>query len=345
MGASPVGARAWLVWLGSALGVLFTLNHPLSDLAILVTAGLVSSTVSRPSPFRSFLKLGLAILAVRTLLVALTGHTGEHVLLTLPELRLPALLGGTTLGGAVTGEVLASSLVEGVRIVAVVGCYGAFLSVVETIQVVRLLPRFLFEAGLVVNIAMAFAPQMARTARDVREAQAMRGARGAAPIVVPVLATALDRSTSLAESMDARGYGRAVTPLRSEGLWRSATVASCLVFAIGAALWAMGYAPLISAGAALGGGAGLAVCLGRISSTVPRSRYRAGGWRRLDLTVAAISLAALAAVLGLAASGALGGAFEPYSSLRLAYPSPLGIVAAVALAVPAALAVPRGGAS
>lgn len=343
MKASPVGARAWLIWLGASLGILFTLNHPLVDLVILAAAGLVSSTSEGPSPFRSFLKLGIAIVVIRTLLYALTGHTGEHELFVIPEVRLPALVGGTTLGGAVTAEVVAASLAEGLRIVAVVACFGAFLSVVDTIQVVRLLPRFLFEAGLVINIAMAFAPQMARTARDVREAQTMRGGRGVAPIVVPVLATALERSTSLAESMDSRGYGRAPINLRSESVWRSGAVVASAVLAVGTAVWAMGRAPWYSAMAAFAGAGGLALCLARLSSTVPRSRYRPedNRWGRIDLAVAAICLAGVAWAVGLAAVGALDAPFDPYLSLRLGYPHPGGVLGAVAVAVPAAIAVGR----
>ncbi len=189
--ASPVDVRAWGIWLLGALAVVFAFDHPGVDLIVIVAAATVASTASA-RVFRTFLVFGFVIVLIRTALSALAGHTGENVLFELPVAQLPPFLGGASLGGAVTAEVVLTALAEGARLMAVISCFGAFISMTESIDLIRLVPRFLFEAGLIVNIAMAFAPQLGRTARKIREAQMMRGERRRITLfVVHVVASAL----------------------------------------------------------------------------------------------------------------------------------------------------------
>ena len=329
--------RTFVVWLISALVVVIVVDHPVVDVVVVAVAGLVASTEGRTSSFRTFLLLGLGLTIVRTVLFALTGHSGDHILVTLPALDLPTFLGGTTIGGAVTAEVVASGLVESLRILAVLASFGAFLSATTTIEVVRLLPRFAFEAGLVTNIAMAFVPQMARCARDLRETQALRGARrwSIAGTVSPLLASALDRSTRLAESMDSRGFGREDGD-GSSPLWRaSASVGALIVISI-ASVWATrGGGPLASL-VLFVSLVGFGVLLSRLSRSRSRPRYRRARWNRSSLAVAAVAVSAagLSIVMTLFGTPATRG-FDVYTSPALRAPPALTIVAALALAAPA----------
>jgi energy-coupling factor transport system permease protein len=332
--------RAWALWLVACFGVLFVFDHPAVDLVVIVAAAVVASGGSG-RVFRSFLVLGLVLLTVRTLLYALTGHTGTTELLTLPSLHLPALLGGATLGGKVTAEVLTASIAEGLRIVAVISCFGAFIAVTENIEVIRLLPRFLFEAGLIVSIAMAFAPQLGRTARDVRDAQIMRGVRRRlGPIVIPVVASALERSTALAESMDSRGYGRLTSSSIERGVWSRIAVASGLATSALAALWTMGKAGGVT-GPLTGVAAGLLLfSLAQLSSRVPRVRYRRRSWGAGEWLVISVSLGVAIFALAYSLAGQAALQFNPYNELALPAPRLPSVLFASLLAVPA-VAIPR----
>jgi energy-coupling factor transport system permease protein len=205
-----IDSRAVVLWLVASMAVVFAMDNPAIDILVIAAAWVLASSHRTAAGYRGLLLAGLVLVAVRTVLFALTGHTGETVFFVTPTLDLPALLGGTSIGGPITAEVVVFTAAESLRIVAVMACVGAFIAISEPGDLIRLVPRFAFEAGLVVSIAMTFAPQIGRTIRDVREAQIMRGSkrRSIPSFFLPVLSTALDRSISLAESMDSRGYGR-----------------------------------------------------------------------------------------------------------------------------------------
>lgn len=335
MNALPDG-RAWGVWLLSCLAVVFVLDSPAVDLVVIAAASVVAARARGPSPFRQLLLLGVAAGAIRTALFALTGHDGDTILLRLPVFDLPALLGGATLGGPVTAEVLAHSLAEAIRLTAVMACFGAFLSVTETADLVRMVPRFLFEAALVVNIALAFAPQLARSARDIREAQQARGMRGRGvrslpALVVPLLAAALERSIALAESMDARGYGGPGQAAQAGAGWRIGAAAGALAAGAGASLWSMGAGLPLAPPVTLAAAALTVVALRRLSASVPRTRYRTRRWRREETVVASTAALALAAVL--VAGAGRSGDYDPYRSLPPPAPAPEAVALAAALAL------------
>jgi energy-coupling factor transport system permease protein len=334
--ASGIDVRAWGIWLIACLSVVFALDHPAVDLIVTIGAALVAST-SSSRVFRTFLTFGLVFVVLRTVLSALAGHTGETTLFHLPAAQLPAVLGGSTLGGAVTAEVVLTGLAEGARLLAVVACFGAFVAVTESIDVIRLLPRFLFEAGLIVNIAMAFAPQLGRTARQIGDAQLMRGARRRlAPLVVPVVASSLDRATSLAESMDSRGYGRAIgSHPAAETYLSHVAAAGSLTAASSAALWAMGVNRALTGAMTLLLLFVVFASLSKMSRTVPRVRYRRARWERRDWTVASTSAVFAAAAILLSILGGASGGFDPYRSLLPAPPNLLSVLLAITVAIPA----------
>jgi energy-coupling factor transport system permease protein len=210
--------KAWAGWFVAALFVAGGATNPAAHVAALAAMGATGAVCGRRAPdTRSmwfFLKIGLAFCLVRVVLFGLTGHAGATTLVTLPVLGLPRWLGGFAIGGRITAEEAGVQIADGLRIATLLVAFGVFLSAVETSRVLRAVPRFMREAGLVVSIALAFFPSMLRTASDVRDAQRLRGhrfrgVRSLRPLVVPVLTGALEHSLELAASMETRGYGRA----------------------------------------------------------------------------------------------------------------------------------------
>ncbi len=336
--------RAALAWLAGASAVIFAFDNPWLHLLVAVIALTIAR--ARAEPAQGGIAAGLigfaaCVTVLRTALFALTGHAGRTVLVRLPVLQLPPLFGGTTLGGPVTAEAVTSGLVEGLKLVAVVACFGAFLAVTETIDVVRLLPRVLFEAGLIVSIAMAFIPHLARTAGDVRDAARMRGERRRFVMtgrVMPLLATALERSITLAESLDARGYGQAAVS-SSPAAWRAAAGGCGLLALIAGALWTLGTFPRVTgplAGVAL---AVLVASLARLSKLVPRTVYRRRHFRRGDAIVAGAGVAVLLASLALARTGLADSPapYAPDAERHLPAPAPAAAILVGVLVLPALL--------
>jgi energy-coupling factor transport system permease protein len=332
---------AWLVWFASAAALVFALQNPFATLAALAALVVVGATCARRGPegasWTLMLKIGLAALVARVVLFGLTGHPGDTTLLTVPRIGAPAWLGGFSIGGRVTAEVVGEHAAEGLRITALLVSGGVFLSAVEVHRVLRMLPRFLFEFGLVVGIGIAFVPMMLRSAADIRDAQRVRGhrirgVRGLRPLILPVLATALERSLLLAESMEARGYGRTTGEAsRREARARAAIFVALLAIAGGGALLLAGET---LAGAALfvPGATALGGALLRMSRAVHRTRHRPERMRAHDVALIASSVAAAAWALGARALDAAHWNAHP----AIAWPS----LDARVVAVPFALLAP-----
>jgi energy-coupling factor transport system permease protein len=225
-----------------------------------------------------------------------------HVLLTLPAVDLPSWAAGVRIGGPVTREEVAAATYDGLRLAVLLCCLGAANALANPFRLLRCLPGALYEAGVAVVVAMSFAPQAVIAVGRVRAARRLRGRpdrglRALRGLAMPVLEGALERSVSLAASMDSRGYGR------SAGLSRGARrLTATLVLGGLLGVCAGTYGLLdASSSAALGLpllalGAGLAVTgLALGGRRVSRTRYRPDPWAAPEWLAAATGVAAAAA--------------------------------------------------
>jgi energy-coupling factor transport system permease protein len=331
---------AWWVWaLGLASAAGRTTNPLVLGLVIAVTAHVVSAR--RPvtpwsRSYAVFLRLALAVLAVRVGLFALLGASpGGHVLVRLPEVPLPGWLAGVRLGGEVTVEGLLASAYDGLRLAVILVCVGAANTLASPARLLKALPGALYEAGVAVTVAMSFAPQAVASVGRVRAARRLRGRsdRGLAGLrglAVPVLQGALERSVDLAAAMDARGFGRrGAVPVGVRRLTAALTVGGLL------AVVASAYGVLDPAApAVLGTPLLVAGCLAAVGGLVVggraggRSRYRPDPWGPAEWTVAASGV--VAAVATVLAGAALQPSTSPPALPGLPLIALVGILAALA---------------
>jgi len=210
---------AWFAWLLASLTVAMVTRNPFY-LALLVGVCIaVYRLCGQPGPMRSawgvFLRVGLMMWLVATLLNLLTVHHGETVMFELPE-SLPIV------GGPVTWEALIFGAVNGLALVAILVTFGVINAVLDFHKALKFVPHSLFEVGLVISIAIAFVPQTLFSFQEIREAQALRGHRSRGirdllPLFVPLITTGLERSIQLAESMESRGFGSTADTARGFG--------------------------------------------------------------------------------------------------------------------------------
>jgi energy-coupling factor transport system permease protein len=314
---------------------------PLYVTIVLASSWLVATAhqVSDRGAFRLLVLAGVAMALVRVVLTLLTTHGVGEVFATVPEITLPRLLGGFTVGGTLEVPVLLQSLAEGYAIVALLGVFGAFNSVVSHHELLGAAPRAFHEAGLVVTIAAAFVPATVSSWQAVREADRARTGgvvrrRGRlARTVVPVLETGMERSLRLADSMDSRGFARhGPSPVDAAAAWGAL---AALLALLGAFLALIGRRSALSGALALGGLALLVGSLVLASRASPRRRYRP---RRLTGDDVAL-LACCALALALVASASVGGdstlhwAATPLDPPELSLTATIGVLL---LAAPAA---------
>ena len=292
----------WVVWLVAAAVPAFTLRNPLYLVLILGAAWIVYTTLGRKSPAGSswgaFVRIGIFFFALAIPFNALSIHLGQIVLLRLPE-TWPII------GGPITLEAIIAGAVSGLSLLTILVVFAAFNSVVDHYQLLRATPAFLFQAGVIISIAITFVPQMVLSAKEIRQAQRIRGhrfrgLRDLLPLIIPLLANSLERAIQLAETMEARGFGSVVRPAsRRQALAAQAGILACLSgLLVGLALVAFsptwGTVGWILAGLGVGGLLALFLVQGR---QVRRTRYRRPGWRRRDTAVVIASTLVVGAVV------------------------------------------------
>ena len=331
----------WVVWTGLAAAIAILTRNPLylSLLLGVVIVHYVSvsqgqagegqqaagSQRAEVQGWRMLLRVALWMALLVIPLNALSIHVGSHVLFRLPA-RWPLVGGAITLEGIVVGVASALSLL------ALIALFATFNLRIDQAQLLRLTPGFVYEAGLIVSIALAFVPQMLVSGREIHEAQLIRGhkmrrARDMLPYLMALLTTGLERSFQLAESMEARGFGNARSLPRGRELWfKGLTLLGLAGLLCGVflqtyfqSLRAMGWAIV---------GVSVALLLGVFRAQgrrVLRVRYRRDRWTWRDGLVLAVCLAVVALLALARLQDAAAFAYSPYDALLPPFAATVGI--------------------
>jgi energy-coupling factor transport system permease protein len=335
---------SWVAWLIAAAFPAFTLRNPLYLVLVLGAAWIVYWALGRATPigssWGSLVKVGSLLFALTIPFNALSIHIGQIVLFSLPD-------GWPILGGPVTLEAVIAGAVNGLSLFTILVVFASFNAVVDHYQLLRATPAFLFQAGVIVSIAVTFVPQMVLSAKEIRQAQRIRGhrfrgIRDLLPLVIPLLANGLERAIQLAETMEARGFGSAVDPLshRQALVAQFGTLAALLALLAG--LFLIAFSPVGRVWgwvlAILGIGSML-VLFRQQGRRVRRTRYRRPRWRARDTAVIVACGAAFAIVLATRLVSPEMLAYSPYPPASLLPPfSPVVGGALLLLTLPALLA-------
>lgn len=318
---SPLHAVTWMVWAVAVTVSLQLARNPLLVAIVLATVWVVVETHRRPGAlaraFPVLLAVAAAFGALRVVLIGLTtpateGATG--ILVTLPQATLPTVLGGFSVGGAVSRTVVATTAIDSLVLIGIMAGFGAFNSVASHHELMAAMPRAFHEPGLVLTVGLAFVPATLDAATAAREADRARTGgvtirRGRAlRQALPVLETGLERAVRLAESMDARGYGRT----RATSGDRAAAVAGttallALAGSVVALVGRAGTAAGVLAGLGVAALVGAVVASGRAAPT----RYRPRPLTRTDGVVMVVVLAVPVALAVCAAVGVEGLTWDP----------------------------------
>ncbi|HET9129179.1 MAG TPA: energy-coupling factor transporter transmembrane component T [Propionibacteriaceae bacterium] len=213
---------AWWGWAGGAAVSATLTRNPLLLALIVVALAYVVVARRGAAPWarslRVYAVLALAILAIRLVFQVLVGGLREgHVLVRLPQIVLPSWAAGVQIGGPVTVEALWFTVCDAGRLATLVWCVGAANSLANPRGLLRSLPHAAHRLATAVAIAVSSAPQLVESTQRVGRARRLRGGRSTRAhagrgLVVPVLEDALERSLSLAASMESRGFGSQARP-------------------------------------------------------------------------------------------------------------------------------------
>lgn len=352
-----VHPAAWWAWAVGVAGAVTQLTNPLL-LAIAAAAVIVVVLARRVDlpwarTFPLYLAVGAFIIVFRVLLYVLIGTKPpivpglsplEHVIVNLPTVDLPSWAQGITLLGPVSVEGLLAAGCEGLRLATMLLCVGAANALANPRRLLRSLPAALRDFGTAAVVAVGVLPQLADSMHRVRRAQELRGRtsarglRGLGSVAIPLLQDTLDRSMTLAASMDARGFGtRRPTSRGERTLTATATLGGLMVTCVGVYLLLAQQKdkPVTAAVATLL--VGVLLCAAGLwagGRAIPHSTYRPDPWGAVETLTAATGFACLALVIWLVQSAPLA-TTQPLQPL--AWPSfpLLGLCAFLIAALPA----------
>jgi energy-coupling factor transport system permease protein len=243
-------------------------------------------------------------------------------------------------------ELLAAAATEGLRLAAIVACFGAANALANPYRLLRSLPAVLYELGVALTVALAVVPNTVLTAQRIREARRLRGRRvrglrSLRGLVMPVLEGALERSVDLAASMDARGYGRRRAPGAVAAVIAPVAVVVGLIgVAVGAyAVLDVGSPGMLGLPVLALGSLLLAVGMVVSGRRVERSRYRPDRWLAAEWLVVALGIAA---PVGVAVAAAMDPASVGWTLSPLSWPAvpPVAVVGIAASLVAGVLTPP-----
>jgi len=189
----------------AALAAAALLAQRLVSVALI--AGLLLAVCLRAPARRSRLYLvgalvsGLAVV----LLTPFVETIGSHPLWTGPTVPVLGQLD-------VTSEELRNGLFQGLRLMAVALAFAAYALLLDHDRLVQA-AGFARRSVLALALATRLVPTLERDAGGLVEALRgrgveVRGLRGRARLLSPLLAGSLERALNLAEAMEARGFGR-----------------------------------------------------------------------------------------------------------------------------------------
>jgi energy-coupling factor transport system permease protein len=139
---------------------------------------------------------------------------------------------------------IAAAVLSGLRLTAVALAFSAYALLLDHDRLVAA-AGFARRSALAVALATRLVPTLERDAAGLAESVRGRGIelsgpRGYATLLSPLVAGSLERASSLAEAMEARGYGRpgSTRAPRSPWTWRDrAALAGAAAIVLVAVLW------------------------------------------------------------------------------------------------------------
>jgi len=349
----PLHAGAWLLWAVAALVALTATRNPIYiGLALLwvgVTLAIVRSKPAVPDlRTLSPLRFGLVVVPMAALLNMLFVHVGGTRLFALPD-------GIPLIGGAITAEALTYGAINGLVLTGIFVAFAVFNLMTPVRALVRLVPRAYYPVAVTLAIAVTFVPVTLRQAEQIREAQAVRGARlkglrAWLPLFLPLLSSGLERALQLAEAMAARGFAAAsaeqgkigeVSIVRMQALLVLGIVLTVAGWLLGIAGWPAGgggAAVILRYAIAAAGVVLVAAALRRAGQNFRHTVYRPVPWSVREWVVAGgAALVTMLFLLPLPGVDRSVLAWSPYPLLSVPPFSPLFALTSWGLLAPAAL--------
>jgi energy-coupling factor transport system permease protein len=311
--STTLDPRAWLVWAMALSLVPMLGRNPFPLLAALVVALAVKSDVARSGDagWGKLLKLAAMFATIGVLFNIVTYHGGDRVIGSFPE-WIPVV------GGPITLNALVFGILSGLALITLVVIWSTIAAQLEWSEIIRLTPPGLSGLAVSSSIAVTLVPKTIEAYGEIRDVQAirgfpMRGPRDLLPLVSPLLTLGLERSVTLSEALESRGFGGPERPESTSSRQGVLVVVTLTALALAAFLIVTGNAwfGLVSL-AMSGASAATAVRRARRHQTWQPTRYRSVVLNQNDKIVMAVSLLVAVVIIAINRTDETALFYEPY---------------------------------
>ncbi len=198
----------WILWLLINLILILSTRNPvylfISLIGLLFSGYFLSHEEKGAAWLRQNLRFLLSLTLLSSTINAFFSHTGNTILLTFPE-------GWLLVGGDITLESIVYGAINGIIIVELFLLFNIINQALRIKQIIRLVPRTFYPLAIIGTLALTFFPSIQQRAREIKEAQMIRGNQMKKitdwlPILVPLLVASLEKALLVSESMTARGF-------------------------------------------------------------------------------------------------------------------------------------------
>ena len=312
-------SKAWIIWLITNMAFIISNRNPIYLAIILAGLLFLGRKLAQKMGRLSWLLNNIRFLGTMILLSAVINslfiHQGNSVIFTFPESWL-------LIGGKITFESLLFGVINGLVIGSLYIAFNIFNLALSIKQITGLIPKIFHPIAITITIALTFFPSIQQRAREIKEAQIIRGNQMKRivdwlPLLLPLLITSLENAFLLSESMSARGYHSKTTNLSGFQLTYPLIIGTFLIFS-GWLLRLYNYTPLISIIFYTIGAGAVVSSLIITSNNIKITWYYQEMWTRYDLIAAVLIAAALIVGITLQSLGQLSStAYSPYPHLTL----------------------------
>ena len=284
-----INSIVWILWLTANMIFILSTRNPIYLVVVMFGLFYLGQHLAKRRNYTTWvlsnIRFLLTMIFLSTVINGLFSHVGRSVLFTIPP-------GWPLIGGDITLESLAYGALNGLVIGALFILFNIINFALSTKQITRLIPRVFHPVAMMVTIALTFFPSIQERAREIKEAQIIRGnpmkkISDWVPILIPLLVTSLEKAILLAESMTARGFHKQVD-LRKPNNLISLMVGAFSVFS-GWILQLYRYPIPLSVTLYVAGGALIVMTVIRVGKQVRTTRYHREDWRPIDISGALIS--------------------------------------------------------
>lgn len=285
---------AWMIWLLVVMVFILSTRNPVYLCLILVGLLILGQRLAREKKIKNWvlanLRFLLAMILLSMLINGIFSHVGQTILFTIPQ-KWPLIGGNFTLDSLVYGAI------NGLVIGALYILFNVINLALSIKQLTRLIPRAFHPIAMMVTISLTFFPSIQKRAREIKEAQMIRGNPMKKivdwlPIFIPLLVTSLENAFLLAESMTTRGFHQPID-LKAPGNLISLILGAFFVFS-GWILHLFNYPRYLSAPLFVIGFGLILLMLITVGKHSKITRYHLEEWKPMDIMITIVIVLYLA---------------------------------------------------